>query len=96
MDRGNVNRAFGKALSVRREAAELSRAQFWARLGWGRNTYQRTEDGLREASIADLIEASTALNIPPGELLDEVLRRLATGDYPQPSPGRELRRQLGM
>lgn len=96
MDRGSINRAFGWAMRVRRRDAELSLAQFWTQLGWTRSHYKRSEAGSRDIFLAELIEVAEALDIPPGVLLDDVLHRLRTDDYPQTSPGRELRRQLGM
>ncbi|WP_433592283.1 helix-turn-helix domain-containing protein [Nocardia sp. CA-145437] len=96
MDHGRVNRAIGHALRIRRKQSGLTMSQIWDSLGWGVNTYKRTEQGTREISVAEVLEVAELLGIDSEEMLVDIARRLKTGDYPQPSPGRQLRRQLGM
>ncbi|MFE4714818.1 helix-turn-helix domain-containing protein [Paenibacillus sp. NPDC056722] len=96
MDHGRVNRAIGHALSVRRKDAGKTMAQMWDSLGWGRMTYRRTEEGAREISVADVLEFAELLGIEPEDLVLDILRRLKTNDFPQPTPASEMRRQLGL
>lgn len=68
----------------------------WSRLDWKKNTYKRTESGVREPYLADLIEIAIALDTSPRELFNAVLNRLEEGNFHRPTSGEEWRGILGM
>ncbi|NEW49391.1 helix-turn-helix transcriptional regulator [Nocardia cyriacigeorgica] len=96
MDRGALNAAFGEELLVRRRLAGLRQESMWSLLLWKRNTYKRTEGGLREPYLADLIEVALVLDTTPRELFDAVLNRLEEGNFHRPTSSDEWRGILGM
>ncbi|MET8428825.1 helix-turn-helix transcriptional regulator [Nocardia sp. NPDC004860] len=81
-----LNRAFGQQLLALRQSRRLTVARAWQGLGWTRNTYQRTEDGQRNAKLIDLFEVAAFYEVSPLTIVEAVTNTSGLADPPCTRP----------
>ncbi|MFJ4653907.1 helix-turn-helix domain-containing protein [Nocardia sp. NPDC088792] len=76
MDRAAINMAIALELQERRKAAGLTAEQMWTALKWKRNTYRRTEDGVRDVPVRELFQVAAVVGVSPEALFSAVIKRI--------------------
>ncbi|MFC5789579.1 helix-turn-helix domain-containing protein, partial [Agromyces tardus] len=91
---GGLNEAFGRVLSERRRAQEITQEQMWVALGMKPNPYRRLETDGRAITLNIAKAVAGLLGVPLDEMIAEAEKRV-TADQPADPTTKSLRSALG-